>query len=141
MTKAGKTPWHFITPDEFKALLTATPTLPTRAFYATMYACGLRFGEAVNLLWNGRDIDFERGRININNCSSAPMIPPFLLKDHECRSILMPQWLSSMLTELQAEAAEGCPFSFINSNRWAIVATRSETLRRAGKGGNWQTAT
>ncbi len=68
--KKGKStprPWHFVAPDQFKAILTTTPQPRLRALYGVIYGCGLRYGEAVNLLWNGKDIDFERGRINIAN--------------------------------------------------------------------------
>jgi len=69
--------WHFITPDEFMAILLSTSERRVQALYGVMYGAGLRYGEAINLLWNGRDIDFERGRINIQERPPMRYIPPY----------------------------------------------------------------
>ena len=43
-------PWHHITPGEFRRLLEVAPDARWRAIYWALYCCGLRFGEAFNLL-------------------------------------------------------------------------------------------
>ena len=137
-TKRTPKAWHFIKPDDFKAVMAVTPQLRLRAVYSVMYGCGLRYGEAINLLWNGKDIDFERGRINITNRPATGKIPPFLVKDYEHRSLLMPQWLQDMLIELQAEAGEGNPFVFITSERWGRVREAWGRMFKQNRSGDWE---
>ena len=76
-------------------------------------SCGLRFGEAINLLDNGTDIDFENNRINIVNRPGTKDIPSFKIKDKQAISVPMPTWVSKILIEVQANAEEGCPFIFL----------------------------
>ncbi len=131
-------PWHHICPSEFEAILRATPDCQSRALYAVMYGAGLRFGEAINLLWNGRDIDFERGRVDVANREGTTDIPPFLVKDHERRSIPLPQWSLSLLLEAQTQATAGCPFVFLSSERWELVKVKWQQFRREGRSAEWQ---
>lgn len=76
-SKPDRRAWHHITPDEFKALLSVVPDAVTRTLYSVMYGAGLRYGEAVNLTWNGRDVDFERNRINIAERATTKELPPY----------------------------------------------------------------
>ena len=136
--KPDHQPWHFITPDEFKALLAIVPDIRTKALYSVMYGTGLRYGEAINLLWDGRNIDFERGKINITNRPPKENLPSFLIKDHEVRSAPMPQWVIDKLTELQAEAPEGCPFVFLSLERWERVQEKWFIMYHGGSEKKWQ---
>jgi site-specific recombinase XerD len=95
-TKSVPRAWHFITPDEFKAILLTTSELRVQALHGAMYGAGLRYGEAINLLWNGKDIDFGRSRINIEKRPATQSIPPFLVKDYEKRSVPIPQWVNNL---------------------------------------------
>ena len=97
--KPLREPWHFVTPQEFKKLLDATTNLRTRCLYGVMYGAGLRSGEAINLLWDGRNIDFERGRISIVNRPAHPDLPGFKVKDYEMRSLPIPTWLQAVLSQ------------------------------------------
>jgi len=137
-TKSVPKAWHFITPDEFKAILLMTSELRVQALYGVMYGAGLRYGEAINLLWNGRDIDFERSRINIEKRPSTQSIPPFLVKDYEKRSIPMPQWVQSMLIKLHTEAPEGCPFAFVSLQRWPRLRKKWQKLLKGGNSNKWE---
>jgi len=133
-----KREWHHITPAEFKALLDIVADERIQAFYAVMYGCGLRYGEAVNLLWNGRDIDFERGRINITNRPGTAVMPSFLIKDHEVRSLPIPQRINDMLVQLQAESPEGCPFVYLTPQRWEIVRRKWSAMYKEGRKNEWE---
>lgn len=97
--------WRFIVPDEFKRLIDVLDLIPIRnkvgkrdyehktmlkAFYSVMYGCGLRFGEAINLMWNNGNIDFNNSRINLFNRRSQQGLPPFKLKNHQARTIHAP---------------------------------------------------
>ena len=136
--KARKAPWHYITPEEFEALLKKTPNLRTKALYAVMYGCGLRFGEAVNMLWDGQNIDFERSIINIRNRRGTKSIPPFNIKDYEDRTVPMPKWVAHMLAELQMESTEHCPFVFLTRDRYLTVMERWESFWQQGKSDQWK---
>ena len=136
--KPDQKPWYFIKPDTLKSLLSVVPDMRIKAFYSVMYGAGLRYGEALNLLWDGQNIDFERGRINITNRPSTANLPLFLVKDHEARSVPMPRWLVDVLVELQAEASEGCPFVFLSPERWIRVKEKWGKFYRSGRGDEWQ---
>jgi len=130
--------WHFVTPSEFKAVLHTTSERRIQALYGVMYGAGLRYGEAINLLWNGKDIDFERSRLNIEKRSATSGIPPFLVKDYEKRSIPMPQWVQNMLLKLHAEAPEGCPFAFVSLQRWPRLGKKWQKMLKGGNSNKWE---
>jgi len=137
-TKSVPKAWHFITPSEFKAVLLTTSERRVQALYGVMYGAGLRYGEAINLLWNGKDIDFERSRINIEKRPATRSIPPFLVKDYEKRSIPMPQWVQNMLLKLHTEAPEGCPFAFVSLQRWPRLRKKWQKLLKGGNSNKWE---
>jgi len=103
-----------------------------------MYWCGLRYGEAAHLLWDGQNIDFGNNQINIYNSPPTKDIPPFNIKDYEARSVPMNKWVVDILTELHAKADEKCPFVFLSSKRYEIVKTRWHNLLKAKKGRDWE---
>ena len=123
-------PWHFLKPTEFRKLLDVAADARWRTIYWVLYCCGLRFGEAFNLLWG--DIDFERGRLHIRNRSAAPDLPPFKVKadgrggSSKERMVPIPKPVLNALTGWQAAAPEGVPFVLLTKRRF-------ETLTR-----NWK---
>lgn len=135
--RAKTDPWHFITQNEFQAIINKTPNLRTKAFYCTCYYCGLRTGETLNLLWNGVNVDFESGKINVVNRRGSADLPPFSLKDYEARSISMPRQVLEILLQLQEEAEEGCPFVFLTKERWQAVKNNWDKKRQSGKVDEW----
>jgi len=137
-TKPIEREWHYFTAEEYQAILNKTPNLRLKCFYSVMRFAGLRYGEAINLRWNGRDIDFEKNRINIKNRNATHKIPPFLIKDHESRSVPIPSWLGNMLAELQQESEPGCPFVFLTLDRWKKVQQKWNKMRKAGKSEEWE---
>ena len=136
--KAVKQSWHRITVSEFKALMDQIPNLRTKAFYAIMYGCGLRSGEALNLLTTGRNIDFESNQIHLFSRPGTKQVPPFILKDKEARSITMPNWVKTLLEELYEELDPNCPFLFLTPDRWQVVQSKWIKLREQGKSREWQ---
>ena len=137
-TKSVPKAWHFITPNEFKAILLTTSEQRVQALYGVMYGAGLRYGEAINLLWNGKDIDFERSRINIEKRPATQSIPPFLVKDFEKRSIPMPLWVQNMLLKLHTEAPEGYPFAFVSLQRWPRLRKKWQKVFKGGNSNKWE---
>ena len=136
--KRRKKDWYHIKPVEFQDLLEVTPELQVRALYCVMYGCGLRPGEAYNLLWNGQDVDFERERINITNRDPSLDLPSFHIKDYELRSISAPGWVMEILLELQANSPERIPFLFIPESRYPKVIDRWREMFLAGRGKEWE---
>lgn len=130
--------WHFFNKDEFNAILKHTPNLRLKCLYAVLYGTGIRIGEAVNLLWNGKDVDFENNRINVRNRAGSEILPPFSIKDHQNRSIPMPEWLTKMLVKLQNTATSNNPFLFITNERWGKVQQKWIQYRAQKKTKKWQ---
>lgn len=118
-------PWHHITPGEFRRLLEVAPDARWRAIYWTLYGCGLRFGEAFNLLWS--DVDFERCRIHIRNRMASEELPPFVVKADgrgaasRERSVPMPKPVADALAEWQIKAPEGVPFALLGRTRFEAL--------------------
>ncbi len=135
--KAKTQKWHRITPDEFKSLLNGTDSVRQKAFYAVLYGCGLRTGEAINLLWDGRTIDFETIRITLSNRPGTRNIPPFSLKDYESRSVPMPNYVVNLLLQLQEQSEPDCPFVFIDKNRWQRVQQKWFRFQEQGIERKW----
>ena len=136
--KIRKRPWHYITVEQFNAVLGKTSSLRDTALYGVMYWCGLRYGEAVNLLWDGRNIDFENNRLTIFNRSGTKDIPSFNVKDYEARSVPMNRWVVEILIKLQEESEEGCPFVFLTTRRYEVVKKRWHKLVKAGQSRDWE---
>ena len=130
--------WHRITIDEFKAILEKTPTLIKKAYYAVQYGCGLRTGEALNILIDGMNLDFQKGQINLFNRPGSKALPPFKLKDYEARSVRMPGWVSNILLQLYQEIDPGSPFLFLTRERWEKVKKEWGKMRKAGRSRDWQ---
>jgi len=103
-----------------------------------MYGTGLRIGEAINLLWNGKDIDFENSRINLRNRVGTTILPPFSIKDHQNRSIPMPDWLTAMLVKQQNTSKPQNPFVFLTDRRWKEVQKKWAQYRAEKKTDKWQ---
>jgi integrase len=116
--KIRKQNWHYFSPEEFKAIIDKTEDLRTKALYTVMYFCGLRLAEALNLFWDGINIDFEKNKITLVNRTATQEIPPFKIKDYEERSVPMPKQVIDILTKLQDEAETGNPFVFITKARF-----------------------
>jgi integrase len=82
-------PWHYLTPIEYKSLLKAAPSFRYKALYALAYTGGLRFGELYSLTWNS--IDMKAGKVKIENRPATTALPPFQIKDYETRTIPLPK--------------------------------------------------
>ena len=135
--------WHSITPEEFANILNAIENhadtlkikvdvdkkrlLRLKAFYSVMYYCGLRFGEAANLLWDNDDIDFENSQINIANRYPQKDIPIFNVKDYENRSIPVPQKVMKLLRELRDKTGTDSPFAFLSAESYERLLQRWHT--------------
>ena len=135
--KAKTQQWYRIKPEEFESLLNVSIDINQKAYYALLYGCGLRAGEAINLLWDGQNIDFAKNRITLFNRLPSKLIPPFYLKDHEIRSIPMPNYVIDLLLQLQEQAEPNCPFVFLDSDRWERVQQKWFRFQEQGIERKW----
>ena len=111
--------WHHLTPEEFQQVFKGVRDLRWRAFYLLAYTTGARFGELFNLTW--ADIDFERCVIMLQHRPATGDMPPFHVKDHEARTVLLPRQTLGALLAWQAEAPEGVPYVLLTASRWRRV--------------------
>jgi integrase len=135
--KAVTRPWHRITVDEFHSILEKTPTLRKKVFYAVQFGCGLRMGEAINLLIDGQNLDFQNHQIHLFNRPATIELPPFTLKDFESRSIRTPDFVVNLLLQLYNEVDEGSPFLFLTRERWEKVKKRWDNMRKEKRSREW----
>jgi integrase len=135
---AGEQPWHYFSPEEFNSIVSKTDSTKTKGLYAIMYGCGLRLGEAINLLDNGTDIDFGNNKVNIVNRKGSKDIPVFKIKDKHVRSVSIPNWVSKILIEVQGSSEERCPFVFLTQKRYELVKKRWHRYMSEGITSKWK---
>jgi integrase len=102
-----------------------------------MYYTGLRLGEALNLLWDGINIDFEHNKITVVNRAATQKLPPFKVKDYEERSVPMPKQVVDILTKLQQESQTVNPFVFLSKERYELVQEKWANKRELGIACDW----
>jgi len=119
MPKPGTKRWHRLAVSEYRRLLEVAPTLRWNLFYALVYTSGARFGELFNLTW--ADIDFERGRMVIENREGSDIMPPFSVKDKDERFVQLPTEALDLLAQYQQEAPEGVPYILLTKERYERV--------------------
>ncbi len=115
-------PVNYLSIEEYHTLLKSTDDLWWKAFISTAYCCGLRRGEILNLTWN--DIDFENQYIKVSPKKNGEQTIEWEPKDHECRIVPMPDEVTQLLADLQAESSSGFPYIFVNPARLMHVRDR-----------------
>ena len=150
--KVSKKAWYYIQPEDFKAIMNVIDNLPIpkrnydkyiirkkrlKAFYSIMYGCGLRFGEAANLLWNDQNLDLDNGMVNIVNRDGSKDMPAYNIKDYEARSIRMPQFVIQAIQDLKNVDENSSPFVFLNEEQWTRVLGRWHLFSDTGKEEKW----
>ncbi|MBC8469015.1 MAG: site-specific integrase [Planctomycetes bacterium] len=90
--------WHYLTPQQYKLLLKAAPSLRWRAFYALCYTAALRLGEALSILWT--DIDYEKRQVKVQRRPGTVTLPPFEIKDKDSRTVDLPRQSIEALEDL-----------------------------------------
>ncbi|PXX75301.1 site-specific integrase [Dielma fastidiosa] len=90
----------FYSPEEFNSFIDAADTLKYKAFFLTLYFCGLRKGEALALTWN--DIDFKNKCIKIEKTyDSRNRIVTTPKTNNSYRTVLIPERCLEALKELK----------------------------------------
>ena len=145
--------WHYIRPDEFQSILKAVDNIKIRkgreqedenrivrlrAFYSVMYGCGLRYGEAVNLIWDSDIVDFENNQIVVKDRQGTKNTPSFFVKDYESRTIPMPCWVVDSLIELQKITENSCPYLFLSRECFERVSKKWKKMVKENCAEQWQ---
>ena len=147
-----KKAWYYIQPTDFKDIIKTVENLPLsikgrdretirkvrlKAFYSIMYGCGLRFGEAANILWDDQNLDFQEGVIHLVNRTGSQDMPVYNIKDYEARSIKMPKFAIEALLELKEIDGGGSPFVFLCQDQWQRALTRWHLFTEGGMQEQW----
>ena len=106
----------YLSPEEFQKMCRCAPNILWRALLVVLYTTGLRRGEAANLTWP--DVDFEAGQLHVTRKGRSGLVQPWTPKDHEMRSIPLPEQAVNLLAAWQSGAPEGCPYAFMECGRW-----------------------
>lgn len=122
--------WYHLQSDEYRKMLDVTPTLQEKALYALCYTAALRLNEALNLLWS--DIDFNKGQVRLVNRPATDKLPPFYLKDTDCRTVPLPEQTLDLLQLLRA-APDKLPFALLTKERFRIICNKWQKYQQAGR--------
>jgi len=122
----------YCSPEEFQAVCRFAPDALWRAFLVALYTTGLRLREAMNLTW--KDVDFQTGQLHVTRKVAHGYIQPWQPKDHEMRSVPLPEQAVALLAAWQSSAPEGCPYVFMDGARWGFYRRRVDSCQwQSGK--------
>lgn len=125
--------WHYVTPAEMQRLFHVS-TLRRQAILALGYFCGLRLSEALNTTWHENIIlEGANPQVKVEDRRATEDIPPFLVKDHEARSIDMPRACVEILENLQAynEMTDNTPFVCLDRDQFETLKARWKRCKAA----------
>jgi integrase len=132
MLKVGRKRPPYCSPQEFAQMYAAASDPMWRALLVVLYSTGLRLREAINLTWS--DIDFACGQLHVARKDASGLVQAWTPKDHEMRSIPLPEQAVNLLTQWQSAAPVGCPYVFMDHGRWAYYRQEVQAGRwRAGQ--------
>ena len=122
LRKTTPKPIRYISVEEYRHLLSSADNLWWQAFISLGYVCGLRKREIENLTWS--DIDFENQLVFISAKQATEYVFGWEPKDHENRQVPLPEKISRILANLQAESSEGSCYIFISPERVERIQQR-----------------
>jgi len=129
--KCKRGPWYYLKADEFHKLIDNTPKLREKVLYALAYTAGLRESEALALYWT--DIDFDKGRIRINNRAATKEYPPFDIKDTYARPVPLAKMTSDLLIKLQLESTDKIPFVIMDQQDCQRIRDKWQECQKRGR--------
>ncbi len=119
----------YVSPEGFERIYGVAPNTLWRALLVVFCATGLRYRDAMNLLW--RDVDFEAGQLHVTRRTAEGLVQAWTPKDHEMRSIPLPHQAVTLLATWQSIAPEACPYVFMEQEG-------SDYYRRASADREWR---
>lgn len=129
--KRNRRDWHYVKPEEYRALLRVAPTLRWKVFYTLAYTSAARSGELFNL--TEENVDLERGRLLIRSREPTAALPPFHVKDHEDREVPLPRHAVKLVEAWLKDRPKGSPFILLTPERYRLVLERWRKHRSSGK--------
>ena len=125
--------WQYITPQQYRNLLDATPSLRWQAIYSIAYTTGLRFAELFNLTWN--EVNFEAGQIKVQSRATTDKLPPFRIKTKASERIVpVPEHTLNILRQLRlANALKSGPFVVLSERQYQTLQERWARYRKKGR--------
>jgi integrase len=109
-------PPDYVPSEDFQQLFSAADTTLWKAFLVLAYTSGGREDELLNLTW--ADIDFQKNQLHITPKDRFGWIQPWQPKDHEVRTVPLPEQSVNLLAAWQSVAPENCPYVFMEHERW-----------------------
>ena len=125
--------WHYFSPPDFLRLLRVIPTLRDKAAFATLYQCGLRFGELYSL--HPSHVDLKAGYVHVKPREATADYPPFNIKDHEERTVPIPKLAARLVAGLLAQLPRRHPYLFLTPERCKLIRERWREI--SSQGGSW----
>ena len=113
--KLADKPPKYVSPREFVGVFEAAGNPWWETFFSVAYTTAGRRDEILNLTW--ADIDFENWTASFSPKKASTKILFWEPKDHESRTIPIPEEIVLILAKLQAESDEGNPYVFLKTPR------------------------
>lgn len=131
-TKLEPAKWYLLEPGEFHKLLDVTLKLQEKILYALTYTAGLRESEALALYWT--NIDFDRGRVWIEDRPESTDYPPFNAKTQSSnRTVPLPKLTLDLLTQLQLQSPDNMPFVLMDKRGCQRICIKWQKCQEQGR--------
>ena len=128
--KVGRKRPAYCSAPDFRSLADRAPDAMWQTVLVLIYTTGIRLREAMNLTWS--DIDFAAGIVHVTRKPAKAYVQAWTPKDHELRSIPLSEQAVKLLSSWQTTAPVGCPYVFMEPDRWDYYRQRVDA--RAWKG-------
>ena len=120
---------RYLSAFDYAALVDACMDLRWRMLLQLCYTAGLRVSEALSLTW--ADVDFESGSVMVTPKSTTDRTWAWEPKDHDVRSIPIPEATVQALADLQASGG-GETYVLVDASRAANLSSKgADELERA----------
>lgn len=116
MAKVGRKRVPYCPASQFESIYGKARGRLWQTLLVVFYTAGLRKREALNLTWI--DVDFAASEVHVTRKEARGFVQKWSPKDHELRRIPLPPQAIDLLTKLQAEAPDQCPYVFMEPDRW-----------------------
>lgn len=120
--KVADKPVKYVSTEELTAVLEETPDLWWKTYLMVAYTTASRKNELLNLTW--ADVDFENNEIRFVPKKATKKLLFWEPKDHDSRTIPVPEGVIQLLVNLQNQADEFSPYVFVTGQRLARIMKR-----------------
>lgn len=107
----------YCSPEQFQSIAAQASEVMWQALIVVVYCSGIRLREATNLTWS--DIDFKAGELHVTAKDADGYVQAWTPKDHERRTLPLPEQAINLLTAWQSRAPVNCPYVIMGHGRWS----------------------